>query len=72
MQSHLEEKAAFLQTKGGLNLQPQVVVICDDLEKLHRPNGFIAYAVIQTDVFEFHSLLEAVEICLKFLNSTLC
>ena len=27
MQSHLEEKAAFLQTKGGLNLQPHVVVI---------------------------------------------
>ena len=51
MQSHLEEKAAFLQAKGGLNLQPHVVVICDDLEKLHRPNGCIAYAVIQTDVF---------------------
>ena len=66
MQSHLEEKAAFLQAKGDLNLQPHVVVICDDLEKLHRPNGCIAYAVIQTDVFfEFHSLLEAVETCLK-------
>ena len=68
MQSHLEEKATFLQTKGGLNLQPHVVVTCDDLEKLHRPNGCIVYAVIQNDVFfEFHSLLGAVEICLKSL-----
>lgn len=66
MQSHVEEKAAFLQSKGNLCLQPHVVVLCDDVAKICNPDNVIAYAIISSDVFyEFHSVAEAVELCLK-------
>lgn len=66
MQSHLEEKAAFIQEKGNLRLQPHVVVICNDVSKIAQGNGCIAYAVVQTDFYyEFHSIIEAMELCLK-------
>ena len=48
MQSHLEEKAAFIQEEGNLRLQPHVVVICNDVSKIAQGNGCIAYAVVQT------------------------
>ncbi len=55
-----------MQIKGNLRLQPHVVVLCDDIAKICNPDNVIAYAIISPEIYyEFHSVLEAVDMCIK-------
>jgi hypothetical protein len=65
MRDHLEKKERHMKTMG-LTLQPHVVVVCEDLEKLDTVNGSVAYAVIQSNLFyEMASVLAAADTCFK-------
>jgi hypothetical protein len=50
----------------GLALQPHVVVVCEDLDKLGATSGSSAYAVVQSNMYyEMASIVAAVDVCLK-------
>lgn len=65
MEHHLKEKEQNLK-KFGLSLQPHVVVICDDFDKLDAVGGGSAFARIQSNLYyEMASIAAAVDLCLK-------
>lgn len=65
MQNLLLDKERRLKSMG-LTLQPHVVVVCDDLDKLDMLNGSVAYAVIQSNLYyQVASVSAAVEVCFK-------
>ena len=50
----------------GLSLQPHVVVICDDTDKLDTVGGSVSYAIVQSNLYyEMPTLLAAVDTCIK-------
>jgi hypothetical protein len=66
LQAYLFSKEQKLK-KLGLTLQPHVVILCEDTDKLGSgPGGCVAYAVIQSNlVYEVPSVMAAVDICIK-------
>lgn len=50
----------------GLTLQPHVVVICEDIDKLDAVGGSVSSAVIQSNLFyELPTVLSALDTCIK-------
>ena len=62
---YLDQKARQL-AKRNSKLQPHVIVLCKEMERLSQRDSCVCYAVVQGQAFyETPSVLEAVDICLK-------
>jgi hypothetical protein len=50
LSEHLQAKESAMKAMG-LTLQPHVVVICEDIDKLDAVGGSVSSAVIQSNLF---------------------
>jgi hypothetical protein len=65
LEAHLQRKQESVR-KMGLTLQPHVVVLCEDMEKLGSVGGDVVYAVIQSNLyFQVPTVMSAIDICIK-------
>lgn len=65
LQQHLLNKESAMKTMG-MSLQPHVVVICNDIDKLDTVGGSVSYAVIQSNLYyQMPTVMSAVDACLK-------